>query len=231
LQNIFTFDLDILPHAMKTYLNTIQKATVTALLLLFFTSMFFSFTSCLFEKSKDEPCKYGDTPINRIEDLHKSRISMYTGNDKLTFINTTTNQEQTYQSNGIETYYTIVDQSDPDEKCRRNYKYECKRITFYSSDSSDKLTVLINLASRTTFRQIYINMKKNGYDYPITFFNSAGHLDSITIQNKTYHNVFKIITRGQERNFDKWYVYYTLNEGIIRVKLINGEIWDLKDKQ
>jgi hypothetical protein len=81
------------------------------------------------------------------------------------------------------------------------------------------------------YKHIYIHFKQNGYDYPITFFNSAGHIDSITIQNKTYHNVYKIITRGQDPNFDKWYVYYTLNEGIIRVKLINGEIWDLKDKQ
>jgi hypothetical protein len=212
-------------------MNTIQQATVTVLLLLFFTSMFFSFTSCLFEKSKDEPCKYGDTPIYKLFEGEKSRIAMYTGNDKLTFINTTTQQEQTYQSNAIETYYTIVDKSDPDEKCRSNYKYECKRVVFYSSDSSDKLTVFIDYLPRVLFTQLYINFKKNGYDYPITYFNGVGHLDSITIQNKTYHKVFKIITEGQDRNFDKWYVYYTLNDGIIRVKLINGEIWDLKDKQ
>ncbi len=231
MQNIFTFDLDILPHAMKTYLNTIQQATATALLLLFFTSMFFSFTSCLFEKSKDEPCKYGDTPINRIEDLHKSRISMYTGNDKLTFINTTTQQEQTYQSNGIETYYTIVDQSDPDEKCRRNYKYECKRITFYSSDSTDKLTILINLMPRNTFKQLYISFKRNGFDDVTGRFIAKSYLDSIQIQGKYYYDIYKISSYGNEESFDKWYVYYTLNEGIIRVKLINGEIWDLKDKQ
>jgi hypothetical protein len=218
---------------MKTYTKPIQQTAITAFLLLFFTSMFFSFSSCIkIEPEEEKPCTHGDTPIIKLTDLSKSRISMYTGNDKLTFINTTTQQEQVYESKAFETYYTVVNTTtNIDQKCQYYDKYECKRITFYSSDSSDKLTVLLNVTLGNNFRQLFIHFKKNGYDYPTTHFNSAGHVDSITIQNKTYHNVYKIITRGQDRNFDKWYVYYTLNDGIIRVKLINGEIWDLKDKQ
>ncbi len=157
---------------------------------------------------------------------------MYTGNDKLTFINTSTQQEQTYQSTAVETYYTTVNVTNSvDAKCQSYRKYECKRITFYSSNNSDKLTVLINYMPRVLFTQIYIHFKQNGYDEGINKFIGKSFIDSIEIQNKVYYNIYKITSFQEDPNFDKWYVYYTLNEGIIRVKLINGEIWDLKDKQ
>ena len=218
---------------MKPYTKTIQQSAITALLLLFFTSMFFSFSSCIkIEPEEEKPCTHGDTPIYKLTELDKSRISMYTGNDKLTFINTSTQQEQTYQSTAVETYYATVNvTSNIDSKCQRYRKYECKRITFYSSDSSDKLTVLINVIPGNNFRQIYIHFKKNGYDDVTGRFIAKSFMDSVQIQNKTYYNIYKISTYGNEQSFDKWYVYYTLDEGIIRVKLINGEIWDLKDKQ
>ena len=218
---------------MKTLTYHLHRITIAGLSVLLLSSLCFTFTSCLFTRSEDEPCTHGDTPIIKLGDLDKSRISMYTGNDKLTFINTNTQQEQTYESKSVETYYTAVNTTtNIDQKCQYYDKYECKKITFYSSDSSDKLTVLINLTPRTTFKQIYIHFKQNGYDESLSTFNVAkGYFDSIFVQNKMYYNVYKITTQGGDPTFDKWYAYYTLNEGLIKVKLINGEAWELKDKK
>jgi hypothetical protein len=212
-------------------MNTIQQTAVTVLLLLFFTSMFFSFTSCLFEKSKDEPCKHGDTPIHLLTDLDKSRISMYTGNDKLTFINTTTQQQQTYESKAVETYYVTYTESNIDQRCKLYKKKECKKIVFHANLNNDKLTLLIDYTPKSYYQHIYIHFKQNGYDDVLGRFIAKSFMDSVQIQNKTYYNIYKISTYGNEQSFDKWFVYYTLDEGIIRVKLINGEIWELIDKQ
>ena len=156
---------------------------------------------------------------------------MYTGNDKLTFINTTSQQQQTYESKAVETYYVAYTQSNIDQRCKLYDKQECKKIVFYSNDSTDKLTILINYTPMSYYKHIYIHFKQNGYDDFIGRFNAKSDIDSVIIQNKVYYNIYKITTFQEDPNFDKWYVYYTLNEGIIRVKLINGEIWDLKDKQ
>ncbi|MCF8429677.1 MAG: hypothetical protein K9G64_06045 [Bacteroidia bacterium] len=191
---------------------------ITKLLYLFIFCM--AFSSCT--KDNDE-CKHGEVYYNLAAD--ELGAIPYKDFDTLTFIRTHTNDTFIFYANAWQSgnYKSTTKYDCYDYEFR-----ESKKLNFYNSKLNLNLKIeqFIPQNSFSTSHMIIEFTPTFYYYYINEIITGQPRFDTLTIQNKSYKNVYlfdNVIVLGNKN----YKCYYNKEYGIVKMELQNGEIWEL----
>jgi hypothetical protein len=184
-------------------------------LLLLFASGALIFTNCKKEQHCPEPPRHNypfaaaDTAIFPYKGYETLRF-VRNGRDTLNFFG------KALQNSTYEDYKLGGDCTAWIDVYPQRYLY------FTSPDTAQQMVVEIAMQDKVGILEIGL-----GLDYNEAIVNLAKHYayDSLLINNHWYKNIFKI--RSSDTNDTATYVLYTQNEGVVRVKTLKHEVWDI----
>ena len=154
----------------------------------------------------------------------------YKGFDTLTFLNVNNNDTNVFISTAysqgfVNTTYPLNIDCSGGHADLEQIKY-----TFISSTYPNNLFFQIGINNNGHGHEIKTTFNYNVFTTATDFINPPYAYDSITIQNKVYYQV-KYIFNDDFPNSPIYYMLYNKTEGIIQIKLKDGNNWELISKK
>ena len=200
---------------MKTKIKTISLFIIAISYVVFLSSC-----------QKDKPCTQGTTTYNLLSD-EKAKIP-YSGKDTLTFVRTTIGDTFTFYSTGWQggynTSYTAND-------CPQKEMRESRILIFQSLSFSKPIIINQYIPDNDNYASILsIGFQNINYLCSSGSIGTNYSLDSVIIQTKTYYhiNVFSDLDFSIPKTYK---CYFSLQYGILKLILANGETWELVPKK
>jgi hypothetical protein len=176
-------------------------------------------------KNDSSGCTQNTTTYN-ISSSDKSKIP-YTGSDTLTFVRTTTGDTFTFYGkgwqSGINTAYTAED-------CPQKEIFEVRQLTFQSPTFSKSIVLNQYIVSVNKTPNMQIDFQTT--DYQVSPIGALGHKNNTIVISNTIFNYVDSFSNNNLTPFPNNYMcYYNIQFGILRMRLISGEIWELIPKK
>ena len=169
------------------------------------------------------PCQ--QTPIKTYNISSDDTIKIpYKGFDTLTFVRVTTGDTFTFYGTG---WQNGLINSTEGTDCAQRVIYKWRRLNFKSPTYSS----VIGLYQGTDFN--YETCPELNIGFQTTQYNAScfvGNINvknSVIISNKTFYNVDSFSQTNLSQPPTNFICYYNLQYGVLRMRLPNGEIWEL----
>ena len=180
----------------------------------------------LFLFACNKPCTQGTTTYN-ISSGDKSKIP-YKGNDTLTFVRTTTNDTFTFYGtgwqSGFNTSYTAED-------CPQKENREARILYFQSPTFSNSIILNLSIYDNSKYTSL-LSINFQNITYEVGGVSGLGwYNNTITILQNTYNYVDSFSNNNLTPFPTNYMCYYNLQYGVLRMRLTNGEIWELIPKK
>jgi hypothetical protein len=190
--------------------------TIKQLTLLFIISCIYS--SCSKDCEKLKVTKY-------LYQEDKDLIP-YKGNEVLTFLHVNTGDTITFigESNWKTYYNTTYSGID----CSVEEKWEGRGIAFV--DHLTNKIIYINNRKTQNWTTLEIDFENNYFLIGLVSLGGNYEYDSLLIQNKIYYNISKFSNENLSPTPTDYYAYFNKSNGLIKLELENGDIWELINK-
>ena len=167
------------------------------------------------------------TEKTEVLDPYQMKTLVYKGNEKLTFIDSITNDSHIFIGQG---YLIKSNTQQAGQECQVIYHWKNSYLNFISIDHKDTLYTWMGHDYCTDDPFFYIKFKLTYYCESVLQLSNPNIYDSIVIHNTKYYGVkyfrWNVWTDHLDSS-NKYGCYYNLTYGILKMETNDGHKWEL----